>query len=57
MDYRDTNNWYEKKERNSYRLESQRNENREQVKNVLVTVIALAVTFTMVVFMVIQLTS
>ena len=57
MDYRDTKKWYEKKEHIAYQIGNQRKENAEHVKNVLVTVIALAVTFTMVMFMVIRLTS
>ena len=57
MDYRDTKKWYEKKEHIAYKIDNRRKENAEHVKNVLATVIALAVTFTMVVFMVIRLTS
>ena len=57
MDYRDSKKWYEKKEHIAYKIDNQRKENAEHVKNVLVTVIALAVTFTMAVFMITRLTS
>ena len=55
MDYRD-NNYIKKTERKVVRL-TRKQQYREDVKNIIVTGIALAVTFVMVSFMISQLAS